>query len=246
MLFVPHQVEEIIKHAGLIGLVNYNGITQVVFENCNPAIVIKDGAFQNWPDLQTICIPKGVTTIGNHVFFGCKSLYCVTFAPKSQLESIGSNAFSGCSRLSVVRFSGKQLREIGDYAFEACALWSIEIPESVTNMGNWVFGRCPRLEVAIIHSGLRVGHDVFTNCRSLRCVMIVSEAETINEDYYSQLLGILLDGQVTFELCHITQPNEEEEEEAKEEEAKEAKEEEAKEEEEEDELERLYKDAAKW
>jgi len=42
----------------------------------------------------TVIIKEGVTTIGNYIFFSCKSLTSVTIP--NYVTSIGNNAFYGC------------------------------------------------------------------------------------------------------------------------------------------------------
>lgn len=49
--------------------------------------------------LGCVTIPKGVTTIGDSAFSGCRGLTSVTI-PKS-VTSIGNEAFSECNKLTI-------------------------------------------------------------------------------------------------------------------------------------------------
>ena len=64
-----------------------------------------------------ITIPKSVTTIGNYVFWGCKSLQSIDI-PNS-VTTIGDSAFYDCSSLK-----------------------KNTIPNSVTNIGSGAFDSC--------------------------------------------------------------------------------------------------------
>lgn len=77
----------------------------------------------------SICyIPKGVTTIGDQAFFGCRKLHEIVLP--SSLSLIGYAAFAGCRMLSTIRLP-ESVTSIGRYAFYDCThLMTIEVDTS--------------------------------------------------------------------------------------------------------------------
>ena len=93
------------------GIVLPNGITKV--QNSN-------NTFCSFPNLQTIVIPEGVTSIGEEAFRECTNLTSITIP--SSVTSIGYQAFYGCTGLT-----------------------SITIPDGVTSIGGGAFSGCSSL-----------------------------------------------------------------------------------------------------
>ena len=79
----------------------------------NP-LLFAHNLYLNGSLVKDLTIPDGVTSLGERLFEGCRSLTSVTIP--SCVTSIGDSAFSGCSGLT-----------------------SVTIPNSVTNLGNGTF-----------------------------------------------------------------------------------------------------------
>ena len=88
-----------------------------------PVTSIGKFAFEYSPNLTSISIPSGVTSIGEVAFAGCKELDDVEFTAPSTVQTIGDQAFQTCILLT-----------------------SISIPSSVTSIGNYAFAGCTNLE----------------------------------------------------------------------------------------------------
>jgi len=124
------------------------------------AIGMSGSRLSNFPNISSIEIPAGVTSIGSA--FTSTNLETVIFAPGSQLATIGAFAFQdtnlaggieipagvtfiGASafrdtNLESVTFApGSQLATIGAFAFQDTNLAGIEIPASVTSIGALAF-----------------------------------------------------------------------------------------------------------
>lgn len=80
-------------------------------------IEIKDGAFANCSQLESIIIPNSVITIGAFSFGNCKKLADLLI-PKSVIK-LGKYAFYECSSLLSINISS-YLREIGEGAYAGC------------------------------------------------------------------------------------------------------------------------------
>ena len=106
----------------------------------------------------------GLTSIGNHAFYGCRGLTSVTI-PNS-VTSIGSIAFEFCSGLTSISF-GNSLTSIGMGAFTQCnSLTSIRIPNSVTNIEVGAFIGCHSLTSIIVEEG-NTHYDSRDNCNAI-------------------------------------------------------------------------------
>ncbi len=134
-------------------------IKQFAFSNCTDleSVTIEEGvknidrfAFRNCTALSEINIPRSVRTIGESAFRGCSNLVLVRFA--EGLESIGNYAFYGCSVLGMDTSEAivlpNSLTSIGDYAFRSCTLLrSMILGDSIKSMGMHVFNRCELLVI---------------------------------------------------------------------------------------------------
>lgn len=104
--------------------------------------------------LRSVSIPNDVTTIGEDAFYGCQYLTNVTLG--GNVGSIGDSAFSGPANSALD----------GDFPPAlnyACALTSVVIPDSVTNLGNYVFYNCKHLTNVILgHGVMNIGTGLFS------------------------------------------------------------------------------------
>ncbi len=106
---------------------------------------IESGAFMN-TDIISVNIPDSVTSIGDHAFNNCSSLWYVT---------IGNN-----------------VRSIGRNAFGFTDIQRITIPDSVTSIGEWAFASCHNLSSVTIGSGLtNISSYVFYSCIKINSVI---------------------------------------------------------------------------
>ena len=90
-----------------------------------------------------ITISNSVTSIGDHAFYGCRSMTSISIL--DNVTSIGKFAFSNCSSLTSITIPNS-VTSIGSCAFGNCSsLTSITIPNSVTSIGDYAFRSCYRL-----------------------------------------------------------------------------------------------------
>ena len=95
--------------------------------------------------VKKVVIEKGVTSIGNFAFSGCRSLTSITIP--DNVTSIGTYAFYDCTSLTSITIPDN-VTSIGESAFEWCSgLSSVTIPDSVTSIGSGVFDECNNLTV---------------------------------------------------------------------------------------------------
>lgn len=93
---------------------------------------IEQGAFHSCNKLTSITVPNSVFYIDTHAFAECSSLSNITLS--TSITSIGDGTFEKCTNLkSLVIPSGVQ--SIGAYAFWACNLEYLSIPQSLGTVG---------------------------------------------------------------------------------------------------------------
>ena len=124
-----------------------------------------------------LVIPEGIKTIGDAAFSGAE-ITSVKFA--DTVEELGEDAFYNCKNLKTVTFgTSDKLTTIGAYAFQATAIESIVIPNSVVKMEKYVFGECASLKSVTLPDTLTdVGEKQFIKCTSLEEAVLPCSALT--------------------------------------------------------------------
>ena len=145
--------------------------------------------FQGCRNLESVTIPDSVTSIGWYAFQGCTSLKSITI-PDS-VTSIGMYAFLNCSNLESVTIPDSVTR-IESSAFYTCTnLKSITIPDSVTSIGDSAFRSCYGLESVTIGSGVTsIGSSAFYTCTNLKSVTIPDSVTRIGNSAFQDCTSL--------------------------------------------------------
>ena len=157
----------------IIGLSAFEGCTALTEVNISGNIkTIGGGAFKNCTALVSVTLNAGLLNIGSSgnsygAFEGCKSLTSISL-PGTVLN-IYRRAFYDCSSLEEANLNYGLLL-IGTNAFYNCALTSIVIPNSVTELGEYIFVGCSKLQKAVI--GSKVETMGQGNFRLLKTVVV--------------------------------------------------------------------------
>ncbi len=108
-----------------------------------PVTVIKESAFHNNENINTVVIPATVKTIEKAAFRNCKNLTKVTF--NGSIAALPEECFYDCSMLTTVNLP-KGLESIGHESFKGCTmLGKVKIPSTVKEIGHDAFLNCERL-----------------------------------------------------------------------------------------------------
>ena len=113
---------------------------------------IGDDAFSYNTSLTSIKIPNTVTSIGNRAFQGCTNLTSIEIP--DTVTYIGDYCFSGCNRLQKIKLS-KKIQTINQRLLQGCSsLTEIEIPEGVKSIGYAAFSSCSKLTTITLPASL--------------------------------------------------------------------------------------------
>lgn len=133
---------------------------------------LPDYMFQGCPNLESITFPESVYKLGKNVLAGCNSLDSVKVDgnnPKYYSPE-GSNLIVDKTTRTIVAGCGNStipndVYYIGDYAFANSDLTDIVIPKNIREIGDHAFDGCSALEYAEFESTNppKIGSDVFDN-----------------------------------------------------------------------------------
>lgn len=131
--------------------------------------------------LQTILLPKSVTSIDDNAFFSCHSLNKVVIYDNS-VKTIGMAAFEYCSSLADIILP-EGVTTIARSAFWGCSSLSrIDLPEGVTTIGHSAFYGCEKLSsVKLPNSLTTIEGFAFQNCTNLKNIIIPNKVTSIEE-----------------------------------------------------------------
>ena len=181
---------------------------------------ISDYAFAYCDSLKGITIPDNVTNIGNHAFSTCHSISYITTG--TNLLKIGKQAFYATfdstsqsyyndkfdNEITLDLSRSKNLKIIGEKAFNISAITSADIPDSVTTIEQYAFNQCFNLAnvklpknlteitlYAFADSGIEsleipetvslIGDHSFYSCNKLKKVIIPHSVITIDKSAFS-------------------------------------------------------------
>lgn len=170
--------------------------------------------------LQTILLPKSVTSIDDNAFFSCHSLNKVVIYDNS-VKTIGMAAFEYCSSLADIILP-EGVTTIARSAFWGCSSLSrIDLPEGVTTIGHSAFYGCEKLSsVKLPNSLTTIEGFAFYNCSALKSIVLPEGMTLIKKWTFadcSSLVDVTLPSTMTtleygaFENCtslrSVTIPN---------------------------------------
>ena len=145
---------------------------------------VLDYAFMGCP-LTSINIPSKVKKIKMRAFSYCQDLEKVTFSPNSSLKEIEESAFSFCYSLKSLEIPESVVR-VGAYAFEACGLESIIVPNNVHYLEKRVFSYCFNLKSAKISEDIsEIPDELFLHCKNLEYIELPSKLKKIGKQAFS-------------------------------------------------------------
>lgn len=167
---------------GLLTTVNFATLS----DGTTSLATIANNAFK-YQALESITLPKSLTSLGTDVFSNCKGLVSASLE-NTALTVIPKNTFINCTSLATVKLpAGLTAIGAASYsganAFSGCtSLKEITLPDTVTVIGNSAFTGCISLETVNISADsalTTIGTYAFQNCESLKSISLPASIATI-------------------------------------------------------------------
>lgn len=115
-------------------------------------------------ELQSVIVPKNVTSMGAHTFKWCTKLSHLELP--EELVDVKDFALHGCESLPEIVIP-KNVRYIRDWAFQCCnSINSMEIPENVELVGTSIVSACPLLTTLTVNDA-NPYYDSRDNCNAI-------------------------------------------------------------------------------
>ena len=155
---------------------------------------IRQWAFHNSDQLETIAIPASLKKLSRDCFTGCPNLKSITVAEGNEVY----DSRNDCN--AIIRTENNTLiiggtetiipdsvTEIGPFAFDHRAgLKKIVIPDSVTKIGDCAFNECSGLtDIVIPASVTTLGDMAFAGCTNLKTASILGPVKALVETFSS-------------------------------------------------------------
>ncbi|NLX83705.1 MAG: leucine-rich repeat protein [Clostridiales bacterium] len=151
---------------------------------------IDNTAFYKNPTLQSVTLPEGLTTIGNHSFSGLANLSQDIILP-STLKEIGDAAFYRYTGTSITLPEGLQV--IGDHAFSESKLHEISVPDTVTSLGAFAFSESADLQKAKLSGNVEsLRWGLFQECAALKEVIVPAGVQSFNSNVFGGCKDVVI------------------------------------------------------
>lgn len=179
--YAKEALETVKIERGEIGISTFNSCPNLTtVELGNGVTSVGDNAFSKCTALTSVNIGDGVTSIGKNAFNGCTALTNANIGS----GAIGANAFQDCSRLVNVTL-GDGVTSIGANAFLRCTeLTSMDIGSSVKTIESYAFSGCSSLSEVTI-SAAQIGNQAFRSASALKKVTLGDGVEAIPAGAFS-------------------------------------------------------------
>lgn len=154
------------------GLEHNDEIGEYTFSKCNA--------------LETVILPKSVTSVDDYAFYSCNQLAKIELP--DDLTKIGESAFFRCTSLvSIIIPEGVEILE--DETFYLCEkMESVTLPNTLKEIQNYAFGCCSKLDNVVIPNGVStIGSYIFYKCLNLTNLTFEGNVKTI---YYNAFTGL--------------------------------------------------------
>ncbi len=156
---------------------------------------LSSGSFIGLENLESVCIPHSLTSIGTAAFEHCKkleSVYLVGDQPRSgvfdmsRVKFIGNYCFDGCGEMTeIILNDAMEQTFIGTETFKNCkGLKTFVVPEAVKKIEKNAFLGCEGLTEVIFEKDASIDRRAFEGCSNLNSFrgFTGSEAESFAKE----------------------------------------------------------------
>ena len=160
--------------------------------NSNYTGDIPSYAFAGCKAIESITIPKSVTSINDYVFSGCSTLKNITMEDRTDNTALtlGSNVFSSCPLDEVYIGRNISYNTSSSYGYSPfyrnTSLRSVTITDRETEISENEFYGCTNLKEVKIGDGVTtIANRAFSGCSSLDSFSFGSAVQTIGQEAFS-------------------------------------------------------------
>lgn len=156
---------------------------------------IDGSAFKNCLQLESVTIPRTVTSLGTLVFSGCSGLKTVELSDK--LTEIPDGTFYNCGRLTSITIP-EGVTKIGQKAFLGSGLTQVTIPAKVQSIDEEAFAKCAGLISVVFQDNVSgdelsakvsqttdIKAKAFSNCGKLDKLTLSGSVKSIGDNAFS-------------------------------------------------------------
>ena len=165
----------LVDNDGHLDLSEYEGKIKTIEAVAFSKVEIESGI----NPLQSIVLPKGITTIGDDAFSYNTSLTSIKIP--NTVTSIGKRAFQGCTNLTSIEIPDT-VTYIGDYCFSGCnRLQKIKLSKKIQTINQRLLQGCSSLTEIEIPEGVKsIGYAAFISCNKLTTITLPASLTSFN------------------------------------------------------------------
>ena len=165
----------LVDNDGHLDLSEYEGKIKTIEAGAFSKVEIESGI----NPLQSIVLPKGITTIGDDAFSYNTSLTSIKIP--NTVTSIGKRAFQGCTNLTSIEIPDT-VTYIGDYCFIGCnRLQKIKLSKKIQTINQRLLQGCSSLTEIEIPEGVKsIGYAAFISCNKLTTITLPASLTSFN------------------------------------------------------------------
>lgn len=165
----------LVDNDGHLDLSEYEGKIKTIEAGAFSKVEIESGI----NPLQSIVLPKGITTIGDDAFSYNTSL--TSIKNPNTVTSIGKRAFQGCTNLTSIEIPDT-VTYIGDYCFSGCnRLQKIKLSKKIQTINQRLLQGCSSLTEIEIPEGVKsIGYAAFISCNKLTTITLPASLTSFN------------------------------------------------------------------
>lgn len=165
----------LVDNDGHLDLSEYEGKIKTIEAGAFSKVEIESGI----NPLQSIVLPKGITTIGDDAFSDNTSLTSIKIP--NTVTSIGKRAFQGCANLTSIEIPDT-VTYIGDYCFSGCnRLQKIKLSKKIQTINQRLLQGCSSLTEIEIPEGVKsIDYAAFSSCNKLTTITLPASLTSFN------------------------------------------------------------------